>query len=445
MSLEIVPIAAHHRSRWEYLTAENAQLKFVNGAHSVFTVPAALDSALLQRSVDFLTSRHPVLAARVKVLESGPAFVIDKDFSVKVESMSVGVGAVAPAQRRAVAREMASQAVWRRYRLSEEPGLRIFMIELDARECLVGVVIHHFIADAFSVGIAVAELMIAYASFEQGRSPPLPALAYQYFDYVRSVNERAANGMAAHEAYWRETMAGAPPTLLPADASLKPDDKGDEASYSFDLPGPVIQVLSRAAQHNVFALLWTVLGALAASLTRLTGSTDIVIQTVLAGRDDPRLQTMIGPFFDSMAVRMALPQTATFADTIERARQAFIRGLAHRDYSFSLVKPWLPQVGASAVSPTLNFINGHPGRARVNSLKTFEIEAPPADLLPAGGHPSFYMMIKRGTADGMQARIEYFGPRYKKETIERFASTFCRALAQISADPDHKVASLAID
>src|SRR5690606_6238355 len=80
-------------------------------------------------------------------------------------------------------------------------------------------VVHHIIADAWSVAILVGELAALYRAFAAGRPSPLPPLDLQYLDYCAWLEERLTPDLVERQlAYWRQTLADAPdPPELPGD------------------------------------------------------------------------------------------------------------------------------------------------------------------------------------------------------------------------------------
>ncbi len=443
---EIVPVIDYHRIRWGYMKSESANLKFSNATHAVFVVRGGVDVRILQQSVDFLLSRHTILKARVVDRPDGPVFVFDRECVVKVEFWDVSDAD--EEEREALARDLASSVVWRPFGQRSEPWFRVFVVKLGPGEHVIGFVIHHFIADAVSVNIAVHELFVGYTSFENGREPAFPPLPLQYSDCVASINQWLQCGNAEpHVLYWRQHLAGAPPTLLPPDVEPQPDDVGYERTYAFDLPDAAVKRLRGSTKSNNIALLSNLLVTLATSLALLGKTDDITIQTRVFGRLDPRLMTLIGAFFDAMALRIKVSPSATFAELVEQARQVYVNGAAHQALSYHLVKSILPEIGASDISPTLNFFNSYSERGAklIDDQKTrrFEINPAPPTLHTAGGHSNFLIKVVHDRS-GMHVTVEYLDLRYREDTIRRFADTFCYVFERMTANSNDPVSSLVL-
>lgn len=428
-----VPIIEYHRERWNYMGCDEADPTFVNATHRVVRFSGKFSLEALQSSVDSITARHRILRAHIVKCPNGPCFTFDSP-PVKVEA--VDISHEQPRGRIAHARRLASEIVWRPF-LAGRPWLRVFAIRLSPGQHIIGFVIHHFVADAQSIGIATAELFLGHAAFVAGSSPRLPKLPIQYVDYVVGMNRwLQSDRVRVHEDYWRRTLDGAPPTRLPCDWNLAGHEKGRESSYSASLPDCLVKVIRQSTKYNSIAMLVLVLSAMATAISLQNKSDDIVIQTRLSGRIDPRLAGVIGAFFDTIAVRLAVPPSGTLAEVLESSRKALMKGLSHQVFSYHLVKRMLAEIGASEVSPVLNFFNYYDGlpNKNVSNIRRFDLLPNPPCARQADEHSSLFLRVVHD-ADGVNVTVDYLDRRYRRETIERFVKDFVKVLRAAVAEP----------
>ena len=192
-------------------------------------VVAALDEAFGR-----LLERHDVLRTRIVTLDGEPQQEIAADARVAI---AVGDLTVQEDPAGAFARE--AEAVARTpFDLGTAPLLHVTLSRLGpARHGLV-VVLHHIIADGWSLPILMRELMAFYADARRGRHSSLPALDLQYADYAVWHRELVEQGRAdAHRAFWhREFAQPAPPLDLPADfpRPAERSSHGAEVRHLFD-------------------------------------------------------------------------------------------------------------------------------------------------------------------------------------------------------------------
>jgi len=98
------------------------------------------------------------------------------------------------------------------------PLLRVFVARLDDADHLLGYVLHHIVADGWSLQILVGELNERYRAEREGRAIELPPLAIQPSDVYRWQRKRlSGGGVQRRLAQWRDKLAGMPPLRLPLD------------------------------------------------------------------------------------------------------------------------------------------------------------------------------------------------------------------------------------
>lgn len=434
------PLIAYHCARWGYMRAAKADAKFVNSTHKVFRFQGALDIKALEKSLALLVARQRILAAHVADGPKGPCYRFDGP-APRLETFDLSRR---PAARRiAEARRLASKTVWQVFP-DEGPWLRLFTIRLSARDHVIGLVLHHFIADGVSVSIAAGELMAGYFAFAAGRQPAPPPLPLQYTDYAAGLNDWLRRGdTAGHEAFWRRQLAGAPATRLPPDKKPRPEEPSAAATVDFRLPRALTGKIRRATAGNSIAMGTLVLAAAALALARHGASRDVVFQAGVSGRTDLRLSRLIGAFNDVVALRFRLPETGALADFLGQARSVVMAGYAHQVFSYHLVKPLLAGIGASDVPTIVNFFSyfdaGAP-RAKTG-LKPFPLEPAPTACHQAGELTSIVLRVVHD-ATGISGTVEYLTAHYRRPTVRRFAESFGRALEAMVCEPDRPVAKL---
>jgi hypothetical protein len=414
-----------------------ADPKFVNGSHKVFTFHGTLDLGALQWSVNFLVSRQQILSAHVVEGRVGPQFVF-ADSKVPLDTIDLSTRGTK--NKIAEAKRLASELVWRKFPI-EGPWLRVFAIKLTEKKHIIGFVIHHFIADAISVRIAAAELLVAYSAFASGQVPQFADLPVQYADYVNAVNLWLRQGFArGHEDFWRLRLHDAPATVLPPDKPVRPDDQGYEVTYACRLTNKLVAAIRRFTKSNSIAMITLILVALTLSLSKHTGSNDIVVQTCVSGRTDRRLAGLVGAFFDTVALRFNVPKVGTLAAFLKSVRRVVLEGYAHQDFSYNLVKPFLSEMGASGISPFLNFLNHFDPNGATPSrvVKSLELLPSPRVLRYAKEVPNLNMTLVHDNT-GLKLRIDYFDMQYEADTIQCFCRSLVRVLEQIVENPARPV------
>ncbi|GAA3184723.1 hypothetical protein GCM10020255_080740 [Rhodococcus baikonurensis] len=117
--------------------------------------------------------------------------------------------------------------------------------EGDDEEAVLVVVMHHMVADGWSLAPLAADLTGAYAARVGGNSPQWAPLPVQYADYTlwhrEHLGDAASTDSLAHSqiTFWKQQLAGAPEQLhLPTDRPrpLDPTMRGAASTSELALP-----------------------------------------------------------------------------------------------------------------------------------------------------------------------------------------------------------------
>jgi hypothetical protein len=439
-------ILSYHKIRWENIKSGNLGPEFVNGAHSVVRIAGTLDLAALRKAADFLAARHSILTAKVEDFADGPRFVFDamRRPSLRHTDLSHHLAE----HKLLEATKLATNSVWEVFGSECESWWRIFVISISDDDHVFGMVIHHFIADGWSVGIVATELFGLYSAFVSGTQVSFPPSQLCYSDYVVGVNRWLASGGAeAHAAYWREHLRNAPPTRIPVDFVTGPEQRGAVLSESFSVPLETVDRLRELAKDNYVVLHAVVVAAVAAALAHSSGSRDIVVVTRMSGRVYPDVFNMVGAFFDAMAVRVDVSlETQSLIDLITAVQKTLTRAQAHQAYPFQLVKSSLHEVGASDIAPMMNFTDkysevGKTAKREQGRPQLFPLLPRPVELHTSQRYSTYYMPI---TADntGIHGKLDYLSLNYRRDSIVSFLNVLCRLLEQAAINPTRSLASV---
>ncbi|PIK73572.1 hypothetical protein CS379_07670, partial [Methylobacterium frigidaeris] len=293
------------------------------------------------------------------------------------------------------------------------------------------VLIHHAISDVWSLGILVRDVLALYGAALRGVPDGLPALPLQYRDYAVW---RAAEP-DPHLADWTARLAGAPRTELRPDHP-RPATKtfaGDHVTV--EVPVAVAAaVKALAAIHGASAFAGLV-AALYGLVWAETGSRDIVLGTVTAGRDHPALADQIGFFVNTLALRAAIDPEAGFVALLETARDALLGALAHGDTPLDRVVEALHCPRDPSRNPLFEIVVVMDDRdeiGRVLGASGFcleEIDAPTAQF-------DLTLYVTEAADASLRIKATYNTDLFTRERIATLMGRLVRLMAEAAADPN---------
>ncbi|MCL2536546.1 MAG: condensation domain-containing protein, partial [Nocardiaceae bacterium] len=403
-----------------------------------------LDVPALLGAVADVVARHESLRTIYPLDDRGPRQEIRPIGSVDAAVEVVDVDDEGDLRRRV--RALMSEG----FDVTERIPLRAGLFRASGTEHILTIVLHHILADGFSLTPLARDLALAYTA-RLGTGPPAwPALDVQYADYtlwqtdwLGDVADRDSPA-ARQLSYWTEALAGLPEVLeLPTDHP-RPDvrsERGDRVE--FEVPAELHKRIVRLARERGASVFMVVHAGLAVLLSRLAGSSDIAVGTPIAGRGSAALDDMVGMFVNTLVLRCDV-SGSSFAGLLDRVRDADLGAFMHADVPFERVVEAVDPPRSTSHSPLFQVLLEfrtvtHPQLdlpglqvqplERVDVAAGFDLQLSVAEEFDDDGAPA-----------GMSAGLVYATDLFEAESVRRFADRFIRILETATASPDTLVA-----
>nr|WP_281256189.1 non-ribosomal peptide synthase/polyketide synthase [Nocardia amikacinitolerans] len=302
-------------------------------------------------------------------------------------------------------------------------------------------VVHHVSGDGWSVGPLARDVMVAYAARSRGEAPGWAPLPVQYADYALWQRETLGSEddpdslIAAQVAYWSQNLAGLPDQLdLPSDRKRPAVASNRGGVYEFELSAELAQAAEALAREHGASLFMVVHAAFAALLGRLSGSDDIAIGTVVAGRGEAVLDDAIGMFVNTLVLRSAVDPAQPFAEFLTRTRETDLAAFGHADLPFERLVELLNPARSQARHPLFQVMLSFQNTGETTfELPGLEVSGVPLDVVTAKF--DLHLNFTGTAAEGMKAEIAYATDMFDGTTVASFAERLVRMLDAVVADP----------
>ncbi len=343
---EAGPLTHDQQAMWMLHQLLPANVSFnVAGAARVL---GDLDAGALRRALQKLVTRHAALRTTFAVENGRPVQI--------VHAAAPGTLLELDATRwdETAVHSFLEQQAHRPFNLEQGPLLRLVLLKRPAEEALLLLSINHLITDFWSMSLLVQELYLLYTAELTGQERSLPPIELLPADYAYWQAEMLAGPQGeALRQYWLEKLAGELPRLdLPADrprpAALSFD--GDNVSRVF--AEGVTAALKTLSQEQGTTLATTLLAAFQTLLHRYTGQEDLLVGSVIAGRERPELQNMVGYFVNPVALRADFSGSPTFVEFLAQARQTMFEAINHQEYPLPRLVQELSLVNKQPLDPS---------------------------------------------------------------------------------------------
>ena len=399
-----------------------------------------LNFEALERSLNEIVQRHEVLRTTFAMRDEEPVQVVTPNLYLNVPVTDLS--GLRHEDREPEARLVVNQEAQQPFDLARGPLLRARLIRLDSHEHVLVLNMHHIVSDGWSVGVLMHELMALYEAFTKGQSSPLPDLPIQYADFALWQREWLQGPVLEQQlGYWRSQLQGAPSLLdIPTDRPRPPVESFRGDSQVLRISSNLTEGLKALSRQQHATLFMTLLTAFDILLSRYSGQEDIVIGTPIANRNRPEIESLIGFFANTLALRCDLSGNPTFIELLGRSRETALGAYAHQDLPFErLVEELRPERSLSH-NPLFQVI--------------FALQNLPRSQQGMAGLKSQPFGAKVGTAkvdlalfftegpDGLMGTLEYSTDIFDATTIGRLVNHFQHLLEAIVENPARRISEL---
>lgn len=399
-----------------------------------------LDVQALEASLNAILARHSSLRTNFRVVEGEPQQVISPERLIKL--VSLDLSSLPADNRESDARKLASDAVLHGFDLEQSDLFRAMLFRLAEQDHVLLLIVHHIVADGWSLGILLRELGILYESFSQSRPSPLDNLPIQYVDFARRQRGQLQGDYLKELLdYWKQQLSAAPQILEFSNAKPRPAVQTFAGAYHTSaLSGELSTALNRLSRNQNVTLFMTLLTAFKIFLYRYTDRDDILVGTPIANRTNLETEALIGLFVNTLVMRTNLAGEPSFSELLGKVREAALDAYAHQDLPFEkLVEEIQPErsLGHMPLFQVLFALQNAPkSDLRLGSIDVTDFSFPKStsklDL-------SLYV---GETPQGLTLTFEYSTDLFDSSTIERMAANFGALLEGIVANPDARISEL---
>ncbi len=407
-----------------------------------FDLRGPLDRDLLVQALHLLAGRHEALRTRL-VPSGGSALQVvdppDVGFPVVFEDLS-GVSDAAGQLARA-RREVEGAP----FRLGEEPMVRGRLVALAPDHHVLLLVAHHIIFDGWSRSLLLRELGLVYTALQREQDASLPELTWQYSDYTRWQWQWMSGAEPAeHAEYWTSALADAPAVLsLPTDRPRPPEQDFRGARVPVSVDEELTRALRDLAEREGVSLYATVLTGWSVLLSLLSGQDDIVVGAPTSNRRRGDVESLIGFFVNTLALRADLSDSPTVSEALGRVNQRVRDGLNHVDLPFERVVELVNPPRSPAYTALFQTMF-----AWVPSMRQ-ELDLPgvQVELREDAAHvPAKFDLVLALADEGARlvGEIDYAVALFDRATVERYVRQFLRVLRLMAERPEAEIAELTL-
>ncbi|URZ17238.1 non-ribosomal peptide synthetase [Clostridium felsineum] len=375
-----------------------------------------------------LINRHESLRTSFDFQQGEYVQVIHKNVDFSVEVIKANTSNIKNIIKRVICE----------FDLSQAPLFRVSMIELNTKEHIMVMDLHHIIADDTSCNIIINEFIKLY----EGKS--IPQLNLQYRDYSEWYNKLLSDGYFKNqEKYWIDNLSGDLPILnLPTDYPRPQKQSFEGNIVKGKIEMNLTEKIKKFSKENNYTLYIVLLAAYNILLYKYTSQEDIIVGSPTLGRNCEEVSGLVGMFVNTLILRNYPKSSKRIIDFIDEVKDNTLNSITNQDYSFNEI------VNKLDIKRELN---KNPIFDVMFVLQTFDAKG--FDLGDLRFEPyeieenisKFDLTLSAvENSECIKVKFRYNTKIFKKETIKRMYKHFITILDAITENPQTKLADIYI-
>lgn len=339
--------------------------------------------------------------------------------------------------------EIVREITHRPFDLETAPLLKVFLLRTTEERELLLIVLHHIVADGWSMGLLLTEVTAFYSAAHQ-HVEPLPSLPIQYADYSAWQRNRL-QGKALDDglAFWKRELTDVPQILeLPSDhpRPAVQTHAGDTFHWSIDfVQHRALRAFCERGHFTSFMLYYAVWASL---IARLANVEQLVIGVPIANRPHADTESVIGFFVNTLPFVSTFSGNPTFTEFLGRTQTRSLAAQAYQQIPFETIVDALQIERHPAYSPLFQVMFSFQN-APQGSAQTTELEVVYENSIGAGSKYDLTLTVaEEGECIGLY--LEYNTDLFEQRTIAGIADRYTTLLAALNRNRDIRFGDLPV-
>ena len=219
--------------------------------------------------------------------------------------------------------------------LGHPPLIKVRLFQFNEEEYQLFILMHHIIADAWSLNLIVKELL----AHQQGEKLAKPSGQPRYIDFSQWHQQylEADHGVQSRE-YWAKQLDGDLPSFeFPTDQPRSKNRSYKGRSIYQPLPVDFLQWLKQRSKEWNMPQLSLLTAVTSLLFYRHSRQQEMVLGTAMSGRIHPNTLDMMGFFVNILPLRIQLDPEASFKALCDSTNQLLLEAYDHQAYPFDQI------------------------------------------------------------------------------------------------------------
>jgi acyl-CoA synthetase (AMP-forming)/AMP-acid ligase II len=410
---------------------------------------SACDPAVLERSLNEIVRRHEILRTTFKLVDARHVQVIAPELPVQLRFDDLR--SLPQSKKETAGRRLVQEEVLHCFDLARGPLFRARLLRIAEQEHRLLITMHQTIGDGWSCGVIGSELAVLSEAFLGGAASPLAPLPIQYADFAYWQRRWQSHpDFVAQLEYWRQQLRDPLPVIeFATGRPRRTIDNLLTARRAMTVPAKLTEATKRFSHREGGTLFMPLVAAFKTLLHRYLGQEDVRVATLVANRNRPGTEGLIGPLANMVILRTHLGGDPNPYEIMRRVRATTLAAFSNQDLPFEVLAETLQReraVKPATLAPVMIQLQNATLRPIASFGRALEFEeANPNMLVPLVTTSTFDVsLMLRESTDGLMGSCVYKPHLFDATTIDRLLRDFQSVLEQMVTRPEHPISAIRV-
>lgn len=205
--------------------------------------------------------------------------------------------------------------------------------------------VHHIIADSWSLGLTIQEIIKNYHSLKSGIA--YTPNTFSYKDYINSeIQYKNSKKYLSDKEFWTNYLSELPePVTIPGSNNNLSSSLGDRISFTLD-KDLCLLINNYCKNHNISNYVFF-MSVFAVYIANLSNSYDFIVGTPILNRINFKEKSSMGMFVETVPFRFYLDASLPFSEFASKNAVNLLSILRHQKYSYTDILQDLRSIDSS--------------------------------------------------------------------------------------------------
>ncbi|NOQ24119.1 MAG: amino acid adenylation domain-containing protein [Bacteroidales bacterium] len=429
-----LPISFHQERIWFIDKFEKNNLykssPIYHNIPLVLGIEGKADLILLEKSIQYIISRHDILRSKFYIEE-------EKFYHDILDKGEITLEEVFTTESKKD--DAVNSIIYAPFDLERDLLLRAALITIPEKEQALVLVVHHIISDRYSLKLIAKEILEYYHALRTNKPLVQATVPIRFIDYIYWQRESYSKIKEHLLSYWKPQLKGRVQVIeMPEDTKRVAIHIFKAGEYTFDLPEQLTKSLYEYASTHNFSIDVILLGFYKLLLGRYTNQEEIVVGTNVEGRDNDLTKHLVGPISNLIVLRSFIDFEEDFITYISKLNKTIKEALEYKEIPFDQL--------VSEINPE----NDMSRTALFDFLFQYEEIEPDCEIgvnhissnLGLGKYDQNLLFQNNG--NGLRALLVYNTEYYRKESILAFFDHYIQLITNTLKKSDQKLYDIEI-